>query len=577
MPLIMGSPHVGGYFADVSFDLAATANLTSTNPWVGSGLTGEFGVLAGNDNHATTIYEYVPKHIPAFVLPVVAAIPEPTGNPSLPGSSQVNPHASDEFLVVDNAGWLTARNNATYRKVFIAKGSDLHTASQATLTVSGSEGNPRFLCYWDYDTPSNVHTIAPWNLPFSDRVTLPTTRCTASWTVFVGLSHGRTGVFNGGIPLSFQSSAVKSFAYRCHSEANQITAFRVQVGSPTDCGYYQCLCRSSNIITPGQDVHGFNTQGSVRAFVISCESFDMHGDCFQSSSPNDEATILEDNDFYRTPATYFDGLGNQDNNGLYGNGEHGIAFKATNANANPQTAIIRGNRIWGLRLEDPVATTGSTSGGLCIEGSSPGESGNRNLRITENVMEDCTGEFMINFLGLVGADDGFNSVTANLMYNHNYADGTGWAMRMSERFSETYHNTFKDCEKTAQWFSFITPIESADWMGNLSIDSGTMSESAASLDANSKVGYGGFAGTSVAFEKGFSGTNETSSTAALNMGDFTYRRRKLSAPETSTIPGVVPTSSTPAAFRTSSPGVGDADQVGNRSGIGVDNNAFGTW
>jgi hypothetical protein len=65
----------------------------------------------------------------------------------------------------------------------------------------------------------------------------------------------------------------------------------------------------------------------------------------------------------------------------------------------------------------------------------------------------------------------------------------------------------------------------------------------------------------------------------MGMGDFKFRYKKLTIADgdpdgIKTIPGIVPTSSTPAAFRSLVPIIGgvDEDRLGSRTGIGIDDN-----
>ena len=550
--------------------------------WLGDGLAGELGALAINDAWNSTIYEYVSPYAPALAA-ALGTIPTPTGNPARPLSSEVNPNAADEYLVVDQAGYDAAINNAIYSKVFLANGLDVHTAGEKILTATGTQPAPRWITWWNPDSPDDVQTVEPWNLPLNQRATVNTIRTNScDYVYFVGLSFGAIGSFICGITLSFLNESSRCIGYRCSTENNTVSAYRFQVsgggvtgnGPSVDCSYYQCMARSSEF-QAGTDVHGFAFQGSIRAAVVSCEAYDMTGDCLQIEDGNNNGPIVDDNDFYRTSATFYDGNGNQNVNGLYGNGEHGIGIKTCNATSFVDIAVIAGNRIWNMRQNDPVLTTGSTTGGLSIECATPTRA-QQYMRVTQNVIEGGTGEYGINLIGDVTAPEGHESVTANLIYNYFWADGSGWAIRSSQAKSEVYQNTVKAVTNINNWFTFNADVERADWLSNVFINAGEM-QSDSYLDAASNVGYGGFIGTSTPFEKNLPGTNVIAALGAINYGDFRYRRRKLSAPEVATIPGVVPTSITPAGFLNTSPGVGSADQVGLRTDIGVDDVIFGTW
>lgn len=109
-------------------------------------------------------------------------------------------------------------------------------------------------------------------------------------------------------------------------------------------------------------------------------------------------------------------------------------------------------------------------------------------------------------------------------------------------------------------------------MGGLYIDVSGWS-STNKLGSNCWVGYNCYAGTfGTPFNQHYgndqtfagSGWNDT-----LKLGDFKYERRMLTAAEDRTIPGIVPTSSTPLNARTLVPLTG-SNQIGSRTGIGVD-------
>ena len=121
-------------------------------------------------------------------------------------------------------------------------------------------------------------------------------------------------------------------------------------------------------------------------------------------------------------------------------------------------------------------------------------------------------------------------------------------------------------------YNRATDIVVHDNMGNFYADVQTI-KNQDKWGADFKFGFNGWGGTFTKATKGYATDYEDAAVpgngAPWFMGDFTFLRKKMTGSEQHTIPSIVPTSATPAAFRTLVPITG-ADQIGSRAGIGVD-------
>ena len=526
---------------------------------------GEAGALAVNDAWASTVYDYFPQF-----APTIPTLPEPTGSPAKPGSSGVNPNAADEFLVIDRAGLATALNNATYQFIFLAKGSDCTDGGDndlMTLTTSGSSGagNQRWFIYWDDATPGNVQDIKPWNQAYVDRVQVPRiVHSNASYTWWVGLSFGDLDTPKLGTCASFTNGSSNNQHYRCNMENGTIHVWNCVGSSGDNNRAYQCV--NGQHQTGTGDVHSFVVQGGSGHRIISCEGWDILGDFFQVESGGADDCVVEDCDIYRE--TFYDGNGNIDINGAFGKGEGGIDCKKLNPDAT-STLKAYGNRIWGMRPRDPIAHPGGGNG-QPLSFAVPSIN-KRGLDARWNVFFDCT-EGAFDLRNMIPGTNKDHSIVRNIIADiKTTSDKPVFYLPMDT--TEVYLNTVTDCLSGAAtlWYNFrsdTSDIDVHDTMGNFFQDTGTFLNQG-QWGTSWKWGYNAYAGTYTTESKTYPIGYEAASKAALNMGNFTFKRKKMTGPENFTINGIVPTTSTPTAFKTLVPTSG-GDQIGSRTGIGVD-------
>ncbi len=535
----------------------------------GRAFSGEAGALAVNDDWALTVYDYVPQF-----APTIPTLPTPTGDPAKPGASGVNPNAADEYLVIDRAGLATALNNATYQYVFIAKGSDCtnggHNDNMA-LTTSGADGAERYFIYWDDVTPSNVEDIKPWNQAQVDRVNMPRiVHNNADYNWFVGLSWGIIETQRMQC-CSLTNGSSNNLYYRCNMEYSGNGCWQTTGTTSNNNTAFQCVNHDHTFGTG--DIHCFRIQGGDNNKVVSCEGWDFLGDFFHQENNGGNGNICEDCDIYRK--TFYDGAGNIDANGEFGAGEGAVDLKNLNP-ALTDTCKIYGNRIWAMRRLDLVKHPGG-GGGPPITFSNVNQNHNL-LDCRWNVCFDCAdGGIRLAGPRVGETTGGKNSVVRNILYDIRTTGFTA-VYYLSDFDNEMYLNTAVDTlgggvSRLLTYFrNDAQDIDLHDCMGNLFVDTGAIN-SQAIWGTNFKFGYNAWGATYTKATAGYA-TDYEDSSAVTNgspwfMGDFTFIRKKMTGPENYTIPAIVPTTSTPAGFRTLVPTSG-GDQIGSRAGIGVD-------
>jgi len=576
---------------------------------------GEAGALAVNDNWASTIYSYTPSY-----APTIPTIPQPTGDPAQPGSSQVNPNASDEYLVVDLTGFQAAMNNSTYTYVFIAKGTDLYTNTNQqeilTTAASGTSGTPRWFVWWDPDTPSNALDVKPWDLATSAQVQMPfqTRQAGSEYIYWVGLCFGKAeetwGVNRMHAAMRFYDGANNHQFYRCleeYSGGNEnadgtksrddydtalasdgrgtFTSFQMfaqNQGGFDVCGdridFYECVFRYGCKFEKEHDQ--ILCQGGNNHRIVSCEFSDGNNASIQLGAAwGGYGAVIEDCDFYKrrwsVTANTSSGVATLDPNGDYTNGDASCGVKLTGTSASPDTTV----RLWGCRFYNNApgsyALDDNPTSGNGWVASSPGAAAKVDIRW--NIFYNFDNQVAINLLegSTLGNTGETHSIVRNIIANINNADR---ALSINFDDSEMYLNTITEVSTCANVMNnYVFPnhdFDNFDMMGNFirnAQTSGNMFNSITSSRVTSEqIGYNAYVGTYGTIYNAVYGNDYTNtSTSAMNMGDFKYYRNKLTSPVLVTISDIVPTSSTPAGFTGLVPTSG-ANQIGSRAGCGID-------
>ena len=538
----------------------------------GNPFAGEAGALAQNDVWASTVYEYFRQF-----APTIPTIPEPTtGGSALPTVSGVNPNASDEYCVFDAAGWDASANNATYRVIFIAKGTDLHLEGTKVITVAGTAGTPRWIVYWDDGTPSNVQDIKPWSLSAGNRVQMPKINYSgADWHYIVGLSWGNVvSDYSNAMARLLDGTSDCTF-YRCHKENTGTTISLIfNVSGGNNHTIFECAFLDADVTASNSTEIAVHAGTGHR--IISCEGRDNATFLEISNVWGEKDFVLEDCDIYKEQRYDIDG--NKDDEGIYVSGEALVGFKLVNGAGTDTALRFYGNRFWGTRQTSPALS--SVTSGYPLGSSNTGDE-KAYVDMRWNVFQDNTR----NATRLI--DGGHLSGTHNFSYVRNIigdfpeelgqGSSINYVLILSYDKTEMYLNTVTnaaDAEGLISHWRFNPPNEDFDSMGNFFQDTAGIAQDgtdAVLLARGYKVGYNCWVNAAATYNFVY-GNDITPTKASLNMGDFTYKRKKLTGPENSTIADIVPTSSTPSSFTTLVPITGGSgnDQIGSRTGIGVD-------
>jgi hypothetical protein len=534
---------------------------------------GEAGGLAVNDNHASAIYTYIPQF-----APTIPTLPKPTDTPSaLPTSSAVNPNASDEYIVYDRAGLVTALASASYTYIFVAKGEDITDGADAdsiTVTNGGTVGTPRWVIYFDPADLDAVDTVAPWNDTQANRVNMPKlifSGSSAKYWYVVGISTGRLDTNQKTDASYFTSSANNITYYRCNHENAQNHCHNMDATS-SYITIYQCTIHNNNHQYLTTDQHGVKMDGANQK-VINCEFWNNAGDGVQEERGTGTDCIIEDCDFYET--VFLNASGQTDSNPndrqnyIFSYGQGAIETKKAS------DTKIYGNRAFYMR--DKYA--GDNWSGSVWALSTPADSKFRRDCRWNIVHDSSIGNFDY---GNGRNEDttnpsvtgGGHSIVRNICYDV-WDTNTNVNVYLPISECEVYLNTFVDCvDNLWQNYRFdSSDIANVDVMGNWFQNTGNIINQG-NWGTTWKFGYNAYSGSYTTANNVYPVGYEQATPANLNMGDFKYYRKKLTGPEVATIPGIVPTSSTPVAFRTLVPIIGgvDEDRLGSRTGIGVDDN-----
>ena len=528
------------FMADTTIIMKGPQEPNPNPTWLGDNLNGELGALAVNDNHASTVYEYERQHWPG-----TPSIPKPTTGVGFPGSNGVNPNASDEYLAYTwDADARAAINNADYRVIFFIKGID-GDQNGFNVTVGGTESVPRYFVYADLSDPDAVDDIKPWNMDTADRAIVGEMRQVGAPNLFfIGLDFtpNKFGRTEGSDNVTF---------YRCMSQNYPSHACGPQTTRSDNFHLLECYSGPNG--PSSSDIHFFIQQvRGVGTRVISCEGRDLSGDFAQWSQTADaDDNIIEDCDYYRTLFTNNDGVETNDDSLLYCRGEGFVDIKDDSPSLTSEWSVqVLGNRCWFMRAQDFVIKGDNGADGYPFIFSRT-STFSQFVNIQYNVFEDiaCDNISMHNGQELGG---GNHNIQYNLLCDTK--ENGNQALRPVGNNISTLNNTVADttCNRLCNFQrTGPTPVPGCDMRNNLFLD-GPASQWANTdeLDNDAVVNNNGYGGTGDTVSIG-SGTNQTESTRAnLNLGDFTYKRKKLTTPENGKITGVVPTSTTPVGFRT---------------------------
>jgi hypothetical protein len=541
----------------------------------GRAFAGEPGALAVNNNWASPnpLYDYIPQFAPTIpTIPTFGTTP-----------------AGERAVVTNRSQLIAALGDTAIKKIFVAKGFNDHGGTRVPVTLSGTAAAPRWILYYDSaDANKDLRTFSPWNIAVGNaaRTQLPALEFigTAGHYYIIGLTWGEhtEGVRNvAPFPRSclMDVNAHHLVWYRCLLENFGGHAWNVAANGCNDIMAYQCVSRrhdggglradgtwDSNNEGLNGDIHAFHVNGGINIRIVSCESYDTRGDCVQyGQGGNGEGCVIEDCDFWVSEIHRCDANGNPDPNGAHFMGQNCVTTKQVLASAAANPMKVWGNRMFNWRRGTSARHGGGDNNGHFISLSNDTE-GKHYIDYRRNILHVGTPLRVINWNAGTEISDHFSFVR-NIVAD---VDAANHTFNIGVDNVEFYLNTIirTDCGIMVT-FQSTDPVENHDQMGNLWINV-TGSWATGQLAATSRVGYACYGGTFTQFNKTYGGDLTFPSAATLAMGNFRYTRKKLTGPETATINGVVPTTTTPAAVRSLVPMSG-TNQIGSRPGIGVDN------
>lgn len=317
---------------------------------------------------------------------------------------------------------------------------------KGTLTIpsnaSGSSGNYKVLRYtgsddatdaspWNQQNRARLQRIAVDGADFwlIDRLTLPTTTGSQEDRIFVSaVSQGTSGdvrnmIFNrlliegsgnSGVPYSgFRMNC--DYTLNFNSITLQNSVIRSFHGAPNTAPLAVSLQCGDNIRAVNNEIYDWSEH------VLQAG---------HNGAPTMRGLVIENNDFYFTPAIYSpDGRAK---------GENLVALKLSGTADSPARVIQ--NRFWGARDTDTGACCigGGGGGGLIVNGRTDG--GNRYILIQNNTLFDSQ-----HGLSWINGNNQQGSIIGNLIYDIRVHYSPTWwshAMNLEDvSNAEVYLNT----------------------------------------------------------------------------------------------------------------------------------------
>jgi hypothetical protein len=325
-----------------------------------------------------------------------------------------------------------------------------------------------------------------------------------------------------------------------------------------------------NTVQGSGDNHCVKLVGlSTNVRFLDNEIYDCAGDGIQvgnATSGNidvNEGVLIQGNDIYITPAMYTNGSGVKTPTGAYACAENAIDVKGTTAAADPvpegKWMKILGNRMWGFRKPDTTCggTPNSYTQSVVFHNADAD-----NILFKDNVVFGAGGG-----LGIPQKNDGgatwldHISVVNNLFYDipsfafTTGSNGVGLFFKQAHKV-EAYFNTIIKVGRQSV-FRKLNDSLLNDFRCNLFIDARDDSGSDNSLSShNAYYATGRMNGDT-------SAASLVRPTAAeASMEDYSFVRKRLTAPETFTVPGAKTAAASPHAQLCAGVAVGSVADVG---------------
>jgi len=375
---------------------------------------------------------------------------------------QYDANNPEHHLIADPSHW-QAINQPKKRFFFVTPG-DWRDVGPITLTASGTADQPRWLLYYDPQQPED--TTHPWHMP-------PDRRAWIDRLLIEGGDHWVVDRLRIDGASIVSGGACRNVLNRLmwHEMDKSASDDCLRIGNPRDFqdnsnfNTVQYCVMASTAPAGGQDGCGIYISNADDNQIVRNEIFDMPGDCVQTGQSQQHArrTIIQDNDFYLTPAMYTDGRGNFTRSGPFAAAENAIDIKAhwQPTDALPSDLedymLIERNRMWGFRLTDKKAG-GTGSGGVTLVIHYRTSSG---IIVRGNLLFDGVTGYNCSYKSSRGPNQPrFHEVYQNIFWqlqDRSDQRGTGTALSISEGWDSRYfRNVIIDCKN---YLTMNTPLQ----------------------------------------------------------------------------------------------------------------------
>lgn len=546
---------------------------------------------AASANAAVVDYSYVADN------EVDLTIPSISGDPGCSGSSAENPNDANQYVIRDTGG-LSNLDTTSWTEYFLCPG-DYTSAGTTTFTRNCSETTPCWLIYYSPTDPG-THP-GTWDWDSSERTHLEDLDPSgASWWRFVRVQWGMFNpAYTPGSQIPLSGGTGTTIIARCS---------RPGEGS-TDIVYHEIVCEGTSGHAMGTGSSGANDRITIQRSVIrhmeiqastdvvgvnimSADDFhvissELYGwtDALHLETQTSLRTIFENNDIYIPERMFTDCSSStsapvQDPNGECACFENMLDFKDVgegDALSDSET-VVKGNRIRNMRFNhDPCGASGS-NGGMTISMSLASEPKYK-VKFWDNLFWgfDFPSSITEN-QGRLWSDTGDTSANHSFIGNLVEHESGGESNHLFPPLQDT--EFFLNTVVNAEWFmrlndSRTNDTGSLDAMCNTFINVPTPWVNTNLLSASAVVGYNAYINSGSTLESNVDANSdyEQATLANMNFDDLRVEYNLITesaSPPTKTFTQVVPTSSTPQAYLDLCPGTSENDTMGERTGVGVD-------
>ena len=331
-----------GATADIKLELVQVN--TDTYDFT-QGVIGEY-TLTSSDGNVATLEVNAEFSDGTIAPPSTRPVSEYTKEVNLPTYTG----AAHQKVISSDADW-SSINDPAITEFFVEPG-DYTALDRIEITASGSDGSPRWIVL------HNGNDTHPGQLDLSEKAHYWLNLSGDWWVIDRWYSDMNFAYWDGN-----QVDSSNTIVNRPEMTNNQILMYShssnnvtVQNGWFYDNAFVNDSDDCPAVITGG---HAYNF------YMLNCDVRNC-GDGFNATGTDtvdydQRGHRIDNNQMWCTDATYTDGEGNYDPNGLYSTCENAIGYK--NGSLEPTDPwIVSNNRLWGWRYSD--ITTGSSAATL---------------------------------------------------------------------------------------------------------------------------------------------------------------------------------------------------------------------